>query len=114
MDFFFDQWLRGVGPPEYTFVHKTRETEDQKTILEGEVDQRTLVGIKKDVLDDVYFTAVVGISVVGKSGKEYRFPLRVQGPKTPFQYKLPEEPKTIVFNKYGESLAYDVIYKKLD
>lgn len=114
MEFFFDQWLRGVGLPEYTFVHATRTTENQKTLLEGEVDQRTLVGLKKDVLDGVYFTAVVPITVTGRSGKEYRIPLKVAGPKTPFKFPLPEEPKEIVFNKYGESLAYDVIYKKLD
>jgi aminopeptidase N len=113
MDFFFDQWLRGVGNPEYTFNYSVRETEDQKYMLQGTVDQRVLIGTKKDLLEGQYFTAVVPITVVGKSGKEYRIPLRVQGAKTPFQQKLPEAPKEVTFNKYGESLAYDVIVNKV-
>jgi hypothetical protein len=113
MDFFFDQWLRGVGNPEYTFNYSVRQTEDQKYMLEGTVDQRVLVGSKKDVLEGEYFTAIVPITVVGKSGKEYRIPLRIQGAKTPFQQKLPEAPKDITLNKYGESLAYDIIVNKI-
>jgi hypothetical protein len=113
MDFFFDQWLRGVGNPEYTFNYSVRETEDQKYMLEGTVDQRVLIGQKKDLLEGQYFTAIVPITVVGKSGKEYRIPLRIQGAKTPFQQKLPEAPKEVTFNKYGESLAYDVIVNKI-
>ena len=82
-------------------------------MLEGQVDQRVLVGSKKDLLDGVYYTAIVPITVIGKSGKEYRIPLRIDGPTTPFKgLKLPEEPKEVTFNKYGESLAYDVIVKK--
>jgi len=45
--------------------------------------------------------------------KEYRIPLRIQGAKTSFQQKLPEAPKDVTFNKYGESLAYDVIVNKI-
>jgi hypothetical protein len=94
MDFFFDQWLRGVGNPEYTFNYSVRPTEDQKFLLEGTVDQRVLVGTKKDLLPGQYFTAVVPITVTGKSGKEYRIPLRIQGRRPPSSRSFPRRRRT--------------------
>jgi hypothetical protein len=114
MDFFFDQWLRGVGQPEYTFSYKVRQTENGKWEVSGTIAQRTLVGSKKDPIDNLYFTAIVPITVVSKSGKTYRVPLKVQGASIPFQFPIPEEPREVTLNKYGESLAYDVVVKKLD
>lgn len=111
MDFFFDQWLRGIGLPEYTFSYSTRATEDGKYLVEGHIDQRILVGQKKDPLDGQFFTAIVPITVSSKNGKEYKFPLKVQGATTPFKFKVAERPKDITLNKYGEALAYDVIVK---
>ena len=48
------------------------------------------------------------ITVIGKSGKEYRKRIIIEGEKTAFKFNIPEIPKDIVFNKYGESLAYDI------
>jgi hypothetical protein len=112
MDFFFDQWLRGVGQPEYTFTYGVRQTEDGKFLVEGKVDQRVLLGRTKDVLEGKYFTAIVPVIVTGKDGKEYRVPLKIQGASTPFRIPMKDRPKDVHFNKYGESLAYDVIVKK--
>src|SRR5207247_718643 len=109
MEFFFDQWIRGVGLPEYTFNVSTRQTEDGKHLIEGKVKQRVLIGMKKDVLDGIYFRAVVPITVISKDGKEFRYPLLVEGPETSFKFKVADPPKDMVLNKYGESLAYDVI-----
>jgi hypothetical protein len=112
MEWFFDQWFRGVGMPEYSFTHSWRQTEDGKYLVEGRVEQRVLVGRDKDPLKDEYFLAVIPITVIGKSGKEYRFPLRVEGPETRFRFKISEEPDEVLFNKYGEVLAHDIIARK--
>ena len=50
--------------------------------------------------------------IVGAKGKEYPAKIRVQGPETPFQFKLPEEPLEVVFNKNGDILARDVLVNK--
>jgi hypothetical protein len=112
MDFFFDQWFRGVGQPEYTFTYGVRESEDGKWIIEGQVEQRLLVGRSKDVVDGKYFTAVVPIYVTDAKGNELRIPLRIEGPKTAFRFPVKEKPKDVVFNKNGDSLAYDIIVRK--
>ncbi len=113
LDWFFDQWLRGVGLPEYTFTYAVRETEEGNFLIEGEVSQRILLKAamdnNKEVLDGQYFTGLVPITVIGKSGKEYRKKLILEGPKTTFQFTIPEKPKDVIFNKYGESLSYDTV-----
>jgi aminopeptidase N len=109
MDWFFDQWIRSVGVPEYTFTHTVRATEDGKFMVEGEIQQRLLYGIKKEPLEGQYFTTVVPITVTLGGGKEVQFKLKVEGPKTPFKFKVGEQPLEVVFNKYGEVLAYDII-----
>ena len=108
MDFFFDQWIRGAGLPKYTFTYKTRETEDGKYLVEGKVTQQIVVGRKAEPLGNEGFRAVVPITILLKSGKEYQYKLLVDGPETKFQFKVGEEPRSVVFNKYGEVLAYDV------
>ncbi len=111
LDWFFDQWLRGVGLPEFTFTYKVREAEDGSQIIEGDVSQRTMIkpaSAVKEELKGQFFKGIVPITIIGKSGKEYRKRLVLEGEKTAFKFNIPEVPKDIVFNKYGESLAYDV------
>jgi hypothetical protein len=64
------------------------------------------------VVDGVYFTGIVPITVVASKGKEFPAKIRVQGAETPFQFKVPEEPVEVVFNKYGEILAHDVLVNR--
>jgi hypothetical protein len=52
---------------------------------------------------------VVPVTVEGKDGQEYSAKLVVQGPETPFQFKVPVEPREITLNPYGEILAHDVL-----
>ena len=111
---FFEQWIRGVGTPEFTFSYKTRKAEDGSHILSGRIDQRVMVTTKhpqREVLDGVAFKGVGVISLTGKSGKEYTKKMFV-GPTATFEVKLPEEAKQVVFNKHGEILAYDIIVKE--
>jgi hypothetical protein len=109
MDFFFDQWVRGTGLPEYTFTYSTRPTEDGKVLIEGKITQRLLLGRQELPLGDLTYRAVVPVTVVMKGGKEYRYPILVEGKETPFKFKVAETPKEVVFNRYGESLAHDVL-----
>ena len=109
MEWFFDEWLRGVGLPEFKFTFRTHPTEDGKYIVEGEVEQRVLVGKKKDVLEGEYFRGRIPITLKGKNGKESQCAIIVDGPKSPFKCKVPESPEEVTFNKYGETLAYDIV-----
>ncbi|HET6373940.1 MAG TPA: M1 family aminopeptidase, partial [Candidatus Polarisedimenticolia bacterium] len=111
LDWFFDQWLRGVGLPEFTFNYTTRTAEDGSEIVEGDVVQRIMLkpaSAVKEVLPGLFFKGIVPITVIGKSGKEYRKRVIIEGEKTSFKFNVPEKPKEIIFNKNGESLAYDI------
>jgi peptidase M1-like protein len=111
MEWFFDQWIRGVGLPEYTVEYTTRPAEDKGYFVEGKITQRVLVGTKKHPLANVYYRAVAPLSVVGKSGKEYQAKLKIEGPETPFRLKFPEPVSQVKFNDGGEVLTCDMIMK---
>ena len=102
-----------MGLPEYTLTYSVRTAEDGSIIIDGKVEQRILLkpklATKKEVMEGRYFTGIIPITVVGKSGKVYRKRLVIQEPSKGFQMKLPEKPKEIIFNKNGESLAYDIV-----
>ena len=110
MEWFFDQWLRGVGLPEFKFQYTSRQTEDGKYLIEGTIDQRIVLGKKKDEMAGVYFRGIVPITIKAKDGKEYPQKVRVEAvPQTPFRIKIGVAPAEISLNKYGESLAWDVV-----
>ncbi len=112
MEWFFDQWIRGTGIPQYSFNYETRKTEDGKYLISGKIKQRVVSGKNKYVLDGVYFTGIVPITVIAAKGKEFPAKIRVQGAETPFQFKVSDEPVDVVLNKYGEILAHDVLVNR--
>ena len=109
MDWFFDQWFRGLGLPEYSIEWKQRATEDGKWLIEGKVHQRTVVGLKKHEVEGAFFRGKVVLTVAFGGGRESTVPLLVQGEVTPFKFKMPEEAKSVVLNKDQEMLALDVL-----
>jgi len=111
LDWFFDQWIRGVGLPEFDFDYTTRRTEDGGWIVEGRVRQRLLVGSrnKGDVLTGQHYRGRSTITVVGRDKKEYPYRLIVNGPETPFAFKVPVEPRDVYLNRNGEFLALDPV-----
>jgi aminopeptidase N len=109
MEWFFDQWIRGTGIPEYSFNYSYRQAEDRSYIVEGTVKQRVVVGLKKHELEGVYYRGVIPITVTGKDQQEYPARLLVEGAETPFAFKVPVKPDEITFNKYGEILAHPVL-----
>jgi hypothetical protein len=112
MEWFFDQWIRGAGIPEYGFNYTYRQTEDKNYLVEGSIRQRVVVGRSKEVLEDTYYRGVVNVTVVGRDKQEYSKRLIVEGAETPFRFKVPVEPLEIVMNKNGEMLAHDIIVNK--
>jgi len=109
MEWFFDQWVRGVGIPEYSFSYSSRLAEDGNYIIEGKVKQRIVAGLKKQPLDDVFYRGIVPITVTGKDKQEYPARLLVENAETPFAFKVPVEPLEVSLNKYGEVLAHPTL-----
>lgn len=113
MEWFFDQWIRGVGIPEFRFLYETRRTEDGNYLVQGVVQQRVVVGETKEVMDDVYYLGAVPVTVTSrKSENEFQAMIRVEGPESKFAFKVPEEPLEVAFNKYNEILAHEIIVNK--
>ena len=114
MDWFFDQWLRGVGLPQYALNYTSRKTEDGKYLVEGTIKQRVIVGKQNIELPGVYYRAVAPLTFVTAGGKELKSakPILVQGAETPFKLKIAEEPVEVYFNKDGEILAQDVLVNR--
>jgi len=109
MDWFFDQWVRGIGLPEYRLEWKQRATEDGKWLVEGKVHQRTVVGLKRHEVEGAFFRGKVPLTVLFRGGREAAVPVIVEGAVTPFRFKMPEQARTIVLNRQNEMLAHDVL-----
>jgi hypothetical protein len=106
MDWFFDQWIRGVGLPELDLTWDSRATEDGTHLIEGRLTQRVVVGSRRRVFEGVPFRGLVAVAAIGKrSGREYPLRLAVEGPETSFTLRVPEEPVDLVLNPNGEMLA---------
>lgn len=109
MDWFFDQWIRGVGIPQYAIFWTKRQNEKGQWIVEGTVKQRVVFGKDKTLLKGVYYRGVAPLTFVDANGKEYKSPskLLVQGPETPFRVIIGIDPLKVYFNKDNEILALD-------
>lgn len=112
MDWFFDQWVRGIGIPELTFTYGTQKQEDGTYVIGGTIEQQVLASPRlrpKRILEGEFFECVVYLTMEGKGGKEYQWRIDVKGEITPFRVTVPEKPGGIRLNKYGETLAHDLI-----
>jgi len=112
LESFFEQWIRGVGIPEYTLAYSARAAEGGAWIIDGTIEQRVVVGDARYPLEGQYFDAVVPLTVLGKKNG-YKKTLVVRGSKTDFTMTVPEEPLELIFNRNGEALAYDIVVKRL-
>ncbi len=111
LDWFFDQWIRGVGLPEFDLDYTTRKAEDGGWVVEGRVKQRLVLGTKSknDVLTGQTYRGRSSITVVGRDKKEYPYRLIVNGAETAFAFKVPVEPRDVYLNRNGEFLALDTV-----
>jgi len=111
MDWFFDQWIRGVGTPQYAIFWTKRKNEQGKWIVEGSIKQRVVMGADKTELKGVYYRGVAPLTFVDSNGKEVKSarPMLVQGAETPFKLIVADEPEQVYFNKDGEILAANLL-----
>jgi aminopeptidase N len=111
MAWFFDQWFRVAGLPQYALFYSVRQTEDGKWLVEGKIKQRVLAGKSETELPGVYFRALAPLTFVTADGKEFKSakPLLVEAAETPFRLKIAQKPVAVYFNKDGEILAHDVL-----
>jgi aminopeptidase N len=111
MDWFFDQWIRGAGIPQYAMSWTKRKNEQGKWIVEGSIKQRVVMGADKTELKGVYYRGVAPLTFIDANGKETKSakPLLVQGPDTQFRVLVADEPDQVFFNKDGEILAEDTL-----
>jgi hypothetical protein len=109
LEWFFDQWLRGSGAPEYRLLYDVREAEGGGFIVEGKVEQRVVVGsrLSKEVIPGRFYRGVLDLTVQGKN-QEYKKRLILDGVTTSFLVKVPEKPLDVRVNKYGETLSHEV------
>ncbi len=114
MDWFFNQWIRGVGTPQYATNWTKRKNEQGKWIVEGSIKQRVVMGLDKTEIPGVYFKGVAPLTFIDLNGKEVKSqkPMLVQGAETPFKVIVADEPEQVVFNKDGEILAEDPLTNK--
>jgi hypothetical protein len=108
LEWFFDQWIRGVGMPQYRFDYTYRQAEDGTWVVEGDITQRVVLGAEKIPLEGQVFRGRTTITVVDKKGVEYNVPVVIDAEVTPFAFKVPKEPLDVVLNKNGGMLAHDV------
>jgi hypothetical protein len=111
MDWFFDQWIRGVGVPQYALSWTKRKNEQGKWVVEGSIKQRVVMGQDKVELKGVYYRGVAPLTFIDLNGKETKSakPMLVQGAETPFKVIVADEPEFVYFNKDGEILAEDLL-----
>ncbi len=105
MDWFFDQWLRGAGLPEYRWDIKSRPTEDGQYLIEGTIFQRVVLGKKHDVLKDTYYRGAIPVKVAFADGTSKKFPILVEGKETHIRFKVTKKPRKIGFNAENEILS---------
>jgi aminopeptidase N len=114
LEWFFDQWIRGVGLPEFTLDYAMRQTEDGSWLIEGNVSQAIVIGNGKAArkVDGKYYRGVIDLTVRGKKkDEEYQKKLVLNGESTDFRVKVPVKPIQVAINETGGMLAHDVIDK---
>ena len=66
LEWFFDQWIRGVGMPEYSFTYTYRQSEDGNWVVEGDIKQRVVLGADRVEMPGEIFRGKTNITVIDK------------------------------------------------
>jgi len=114
LEWFFDQWIRSAGVPQYNFTYDVREAEDGNWLIEGTIEQRVVVGNEREfhVLKDKYYRGVVDITVKGVKGQDFKRRTLVDKQMTPFRLSVPSKPLDVAVNEDGEMLTHQVWVNK--
>ena len=111
LGWFFDQWIRGSGIPQYAFNYTVRQAEEGSFIIEGTIRQRVRLGTSDDVMDGTTYRGVVEVTVKGKGGP-FSSRVVVNGPETKVTLKVPVKPTDVMLNEHGEMLAHNTLYNQ--
>jgi aminopeptidase N len=114
LSWFFNQWIRGVGTPQYALLYKVRPTEDGKWLVEGTIKQRVVIGSSRspEVVEGQYYRGLLEIAIKTKSGDMPPQRALVEGAETPFKLKVAEKPIEVTLNQNGGMLAHEVLINK--
>ena len=115
LEWFFDQWIRGVGIPVFTLDYTVRKTEDGGYLIEGTIAQEIVIGNGRGAKKVAgHYRGVIDLTVKGrKKGEEFQKKIVVNDASTSFRVKVPVKPIEVAINKNGGMLAHDVIDKTL-
>jgi hypothetical protein len=113
LSWFFDQWIRGTGVPQYRLEYSVRQAEDRSWIIEGKILQRVVVGNKRtnEAIEGQHYRGVADITVK-TSKNEYKQRVLIEGGETPLRLKVPEKPLDVFLNKDLNILAHDILVNK--
>jgi hypothetical protein len=111
LSWFFNQWIRGAGMPQYAFQYDVRPTEEGSYVIEGVIRQRVVLGKTDQVLDGTVYRGVVEVTVNAKGGP-YVKRVVINAAETPVLLKVPAKPIEVKLNGNGEMLAHDTLYNR--
>ncbi len=111
LGWFFDQWIRGSGMPQYSFRSNTRQAEDGNWIVEGVIQQRVFLGNSGHLMKDSFYRGIVYVTVEGKGGP-YQKRVVIDQPEILVAFKVPVKPQVIKLNEAGAMLARDTVYDR--
>lgn len=109
LSWFFDQWIRGSGVPQYRLNWSTRLAEDGSHIVEGTIEQRVLLGSSDEVMDGRFYRGIVDLKVDAKGGPYVKRYI-INDPVTQVLLKVPAKPVDVTLDEEGEMLAHDTVY----
>ncbi|NIM01788.1 MAG: hypothetical protein GTN89_13380 [Acidobacteria bacterium] len=107
LSWFFDQWVRGVGIPQYEMDYGIRRNEEGNFLIEGVIKQQILLGTSEYVLEESAYRGFVDLTVKTKKDS-YLKRLVINNPETPFRVVVPAKPLEVLLNNQGEMLAHDI------
>ena len=97
MGWFFDEWVYGVGIPEYSFKSNSSVTGDSRFKVTCSVKQS---GVKPD------FKMLIPLTVYFADDKYINLRVWVDKPECEIELPvMPYEPKKIIFNSYDAVLC---------
>jgi hypothetical protein len=108
MDWFFNQWFRGVGEAEVEVTYATRQTEDGQYRIQGVIEQRAVIGKESTPLPGMHFVGILPVTVEMKKDQHTTHRVFMRSATTPFSFKVPEKPRRVLPNHHGELLARSV------
>src|SRR5262249_49222239 len=103
LEWFFDQWFRGVGIPTIAYKADWKQNERGKWLVHVHLEQKVYSG--EDELKGKAFKMYVPVYVHEQSGKDVRLRLAVTDAVTDKAWEVPEEPASVSLLDGEETLA---------